>query len=461
MENVETPQIEDSIISFKKIMAVAYPAVISMLSMNIMQIADRTFLSRYSLDDFAASMPAGVLSFSILSVFMGIASYVTALSSQYFGAKQKRRSTRATWQGIYFAIVAGILIVCVSPFTANLFSIIGHDKSLISLERKYFFIMNAFAPFFLTMLAMHGFFNGIGKTKIPMWISLLANSLNIILDYIFIFGKLGLPPMGVGGAALATLISGIIAVLVQFTIFFSKKYRDEFGTLKYFRFFPSMIKRLLRFGSPAGIRFFFVNAAMGVVIMLLGKLGKAQLTAANMAFTIESVAFIPVFGLSIGIGIVSGMEIGAGRIKNVYRVASRGVLAAFIFDVVACVLFLLLTESIINIFNSGSEKETFGEVAKYAVVLVRMATIWVLFDSVSIILSGILNSAGDTLFLLITTIILSSAVAFGLPILFLSLGLNNIYLIWSAIIAYVVINSIVVLTRFLSGAWEKISLIER
>ena len=431
-----------------------------MVSVNIMQFADRAFLARHDLAHFTASMPAGIYSFALLSVFLGITGFVANLVAQYYGARRSAECAGATWQGIYFSLLCGTFLLVLSPLAVRLFRVVGHAENLIPLESQYFYLMIVSGLFHLLGNSIAGFFNGIGKTRIPMVVAVVANCFNVLMNWILIFGKLGLPALGILGAGIATALGGLVSVALLAAVFLSRSNRSTYGTLRARGVQREMIGRLLKFGMPAGVQFFLDMAAFSIFILLIGTLGEIELSAANMAFTIESVAFMPLLGLSLGVSIIAGQEMGARRPENVYRVARKGIIVGVLFNAVLVFVFLILPDALMSIFDSGREMEKFAQIRQYAKPLIQLAAAWIFFDAIAIVVSGTLRAVGDTVFLMTTIGALSLLIIVVPSYVLIAVLRKPVIYAWILIVVYVVVLCFVFLVRFYRGRWEKIQVIE-
>ncbi len=442
--------------SLRRIIRIASPAIITMVSVNIMQFADRTFLARYDLAHFTASMPAGIYSFALLSVFLGITGFVANLVAQYYGARQSPECARATWQGVYFSLLCGTLLLALSPAAVRLFRAVGHAENLIPLESQYFYCMIVSGLFHLLGNSLAGFFNGIGKTRIPMVAAVIANGFNILMNWILIFGKLGMPALGILGAGIASALGGLVSVILLAAIFLSRSNRSNYGTLRAHGIQRGILGKLLRFGMPAGVQFFLDMAALSIFVLLIGTLGEIELSATNMAFTIESVAFMPLMGLSLGVSIIAGQEMGARRPMNVYKVARKGIAVGVVFNTALVFVFLFLPDVLMSVFNSGREIEKFSQIQQYAKPLIQLAAAWIFFDAIAIVVSGTLRAVGDTVFLMATIGILSLLIIVIPSYVLIAVLHKPVIYAWLLIVVYVVVLCFVFLVRFYRGKWEKI-----
>ena len=196
---------------YKQLLGVAVPLILSTAAWSVQHFVDRMFLSWYSSEAIAAATPAGVLNFSIMSLFIGTASYVSTFVAQYYGAKRYHRIGPILWQGVYISILGEFFLISLIPLAAPLFDLIGHDQLVRSNEVIYFKILCLGGGPIIASSAMAGFFAGRGNTWPIMWVNLTATLVNIVMDYVLIFGNWGSPEMGIKGAGIATALSQVFA----------------------------------------------------------------------------------------------------------------------------------------------------------------------------------------------------------------------------------------------------------
>ncbi|MCG2716990.1 MAG: MATE family efflux transporter, partial [Candidatus Marinimicrobia bacterium] len=213
---------------YRELLRIAIPLILSTSAWSIQHFVDRMFLTWYSPETIAAAMPAGVFNFTIMSLFIGTASYISTFVAQFYGSKQFRNIGPIVWQGIYIAIIGGIFHFLLIPLAKPIFGFIGHAQDIQSLEIIYFQVlcMGAFPA--IASSALSGFFSGRGKTWPLMWINVLVTATNIVLDYFLIFGNGGFPELGIKGAAIATVISACVGFLIYLIIILRPSFCKEY-----------------------------------------------------------------------------------------------------------------------------------------------------------------------------------------------------------------------------------------
>ena len=295
---------------YRETLRVAWPLIISMGSFTLMQFTDRLFLAWHSAVSIQAALPAGILSFTMVSGFMALAGYANTFVAQYHGAGETGWCSRATAQGILLALASWPLTLALIPIGLWLLRVSGHAPAVLEEERAYFTILMLGCVSAPLTAALGGFFSGRGDTFTTMITNVIGNLLNIALDYAMIFGHWGFPAMGIRGAAWATVIAGFVSPALLFILFFSRRFNSTFQTRREFRYDPALMRRLIRFGLPAAAHLVLDVGAFTLFVLLTGRLGGTALAASNIALSINNIAFMPLIGISIAASILVGQYQG-------------------------------------------------------------------------------------------------------------------------------------------------------
>jgi MATE family multidrug resistance protein len=438
----------------------AVPLILSTGSWSIQHFVDRMFLAWYSTEALAAAMPAGMTNFAVLTPFLGTTGYVSTFVAQYYGAGRRERIGPALWQGIYVALIGSVLVMVPALWAGKFFALVGHDPAIQSNETIYYFILAMGSVPALVSSAMGGYFSGLGKTKVVMWVNLLATAVNILFDYLMIFGAWGFPRWGMAGAAVATVISAVVSMAVYGWIILDSKNEKAYRTRSGWRFDRELFGSLIKFGFPNGVQFFVDMAGFTVFILLVGRLGSVPLAATNIAFNVNTLAFMPMIGFGIASSIMVGQNLG----RKDPQAASYGVWSAFhltfAYMLVVSLLYVLTPGLFLAPFAARSDPAQFAAIGPMAVVLLRFVALYSLFDGMNIIFSGAIKGAGDTKFVMYMVLLVS---LFGLTlpsylgIILLGWG---IYASWGIATFYVCALGLSFFLRFMTGKWKTMSVIE-
>ncbi len=440
-----------------EVLNLAVPLIISIGSESVLMFTDRMFLSWYNTDAMAAAMQAGIASYGIASLFYGTVSYVNTFVAQYTGASQNNKIGPAVWQGIYIAIVAGILLLFLIPVTGQIFLWMGHSPDVRGYEVIYFQIMCVNALPMLISAALGGFFTGRGDTRTVMWVNLAGVSINIMLDYLLIFGKFGFPRWGVAGAAWATVASSVFIVAVYFYIFTRRQHREKFSTVEGFGFDGDIVRRLLRYGLPSGMQFMLDICAFAAFIMFVGRISSTALAATSVAFGINTLAFMPMIGIGVAVTTLVGQSLGRNEPSMAAKSTWSGFFITYVYMATIAAGYWFFPKVFLYPFSIGASD--YAAIEPVAIKLLAFVAFYCLFDGGNIIFSAALKGAGDTRFVMYITIILGW-LFMVVPTWLLVKSGYGVYWAWSFATAYVCTLALVFLMRFLAGKWKNMRVIE-
>jgi len=443
-------------------MHVAWPLIINSGAFAVLNFCDRLFLSWHDEAEFRASLPAGILFFTLVCGFMALAGFTNTFVAQLWGAGDKQGCARATSQGIIFSVLSLPIIMALTPVGLWLLRISGHGAEVLALEEEYFKILMWCGGGMTLGSALSSFFSGRGKTFVIMGCNIFANGLNILLNYVLVFGKWGFPEMGIAGAGWATVIGSWVSPLIFALLYFSKPINAEFKTFKNLRYDPWLFKRMIRFGLPSGLHWFLDVAAFTIFVLLIGRMGPIAHIASNIALSINLIAFMPMIGMGMAASILVGQYLGRNEPGHAEQVGWLALKIGVVYIIFIGATFLLFPGFYINVFEGNAAGSVpFGELLKTVRILLVMLALWGVADAAALILSGALKGAGDTHFVMY----FQSAVAWGFLVLgqFLIVLVFklNIYVSWAWTLLYIIILGVGFSLRFRSSRWKSIDLLDR
>ena len=445
---------------YKEVLKIAGPLILSMGSWSLMHFIDRVFLTWFSSEALAAALPAGLLSFAFGSFFLGTAGYVNTFVAQFYGAKRYGEVGAAVWQGVHFSIVAGLLMLGLLPFSPWIFEVTGHPVALRAMEVTYFNILTAGMGATFVMSALSTFFSGRGDTMTVLWVNLVVVVLNIGLDYVWIFGVWIFPESGIAGAGYATVAAQALGCVLFFGLVLRKSFRQTYNTLQGWRFRWPLFKRLWKFGAPNGLQFMVEIMGFAIFVLLVGRLGTVELAATNLAFNINTLAFVPMLGVGIAVSTLVGQYLGDNQPDPAERSTYSALFLSVSYMIVMGVSFWVLPDLFMMPFESGADAEAFAPVREVAIILLRFVAIYCIMDAGYIVFSAAIKGAGDTKFVMWVTSIASFVVMIlptYLAVVTLGLGL---YAAWCSVITYLALMSVIFWLRFRGGKWKTMRVID-
>lgn len=430
--------------------------IVSQASETVMLFVDRLFLSRVSKLHLSAAMSGGLMNFTVASIFVGIAGYVNAIVAQYYGADRRENCAKATAQSVYFSLMAIPILVVIAIVVPSFFRWIGHDPGQVPLESTYAQWLIAGAVVILLRHALTGFFLGIGKTRIVMISNIAAMLVNVPLNYVLIFGRLGFPELGIVGAAIGTLGGGVTAAAILFAGYLSKGIDREYATRSSWAFDRELFARLLRFGAPAGVEIFLNVLAFNLFVQLMHGYGADVAASTTITFNWDIVAFIPMLGLGVATTAVVGQYVGAEDLEGARRTTLLALRIGWIYSGSMMLLFFFGARSLVGLFSAGFADT--GEVSALAITMLRLAGLYTMADSTQLVFAGALRGAGDTRWVMRASAILHWLFA-TIAVVLIRVVRTPPVLVWLFFIGFVISMGVTMFLRFRSGKWREFRLI--
>ncbi len=442
-----------------RLLAIAFPMVLSQASDTIMLFVDRLFLSRLGEAYLAASMSGGLTQFMVSSFFIGTIGYVTAIVAQYYGAKRFDMCGKTTFQALLLALMSYPVLLGISPLIRYFFMVAGHSTEQVRLGYIYFQTLIFGSVFLVLRFALAGFFIGIGRTTVVMIANFAGVLVNIPVNYILIFGKLGFPQMGLRGAAIGTIFGNMMIFIILFVFYLRGKNRADFKTHQSFGFHKSIFKKLLRFGIPAGIEMFLGVTAFNLFVQFMHSYGTDVAAAVTIAFNWDIVAFIPMIGMGHATTAIVGQNIGAENYGEAKKSTYTALKVAWVYSFSMVFLFVFGSRVLVGAFASGFEGDT-DSITTLATTMIRLASLYTLADSAQLVFTGALRGAGDTKWIMRISVSLHWAFAVIAIILIRIVQVPPIFG-WMLLILFIMSLGVTMFFRFRREKWKSIDLIQR
>lgn len=394
---------------YSLILKIIVPILITQVAIYLISFFDILMSSRYGTSDLAGVSIGSSIWMPIYTGLSGILLAITPIVSQLVGAKKEQLAKQAVQQGLYVALVLSACIFII------LFSwldwILGNmqlDAAVHNIAKSYIHAMCAgLIPLFL-FFVLRCFIDALGQTRVTMIITLLGTPINIFLNYIFIFGKFGAPELGGVGAGVATAITYWLIFFI--TVWIIAK-RVPFEHFTIFREWPKLQwlswKEILVIGVPIGISLFAETSIFSAVTMMMSSFSTEIIAAHQIAINFTSLLYMVPLSISMGVTILVGFEIGAGRLRDAKIYSYLCVGTAIVFSFFSACLLYLLREQIATMYSADEL------VLKNAQVFLVYAAIFQLSDSIQAPVQGALRGYKDVTITFIMAII--SYWIIGLP----------------------------------------------
>jgi len=445
--------------SYRELLRIAVPLIITSASFTVQNFCDRMFLAWYSPEALQAAVPAGILFFTLVCGFMSTAAFANSLVAQYYGSGDLNSCSRSVAQALLLALFSFPLILLLIPAGLWMLTFSGHAPAVLAEEKIYFSILMLGGVQLPLSSAVSSFYSGRGLTAVIMRCAIAGTAVNLLLNWLLIFGIGPFPEMGIAGAAIASAVSGFVSPVIMLALYFSPRNNRLYDTRRLFYFDGPLFRRLLRFGVPAGVHMALDIGAFSLFVLLVGRLGEAAFMAANIALSVNMIAFMPAIGIGQAAGTLVGQHMGRRDPEGASRAGWRAVVVGCVYTSAAALTFLLIPDFYVHLFARGDVP--FEEVFEPARMLLIFAAGWGLMDAANLILSGALRGAGDTHFVMwYQTVMAWGFFATG-EVLIVLVFKQGVLAAWAWALVYIFLLAVGMIARFRSKRWQRIELIER
>ncbi len=441
---------------WREILALATPVVISKLSFTAMGLVDTAMVGRLGVVEQGAVGIATTYMFTVYVFGLGLLGVVNTYVSQYHGAGRERACGLVLGQGVRLAVIAGSITLAIVLASAPLFRLAGLSDVVSELGYSYMFWRSLGVAGVFGYWAYNGFLEGIGQTRTPMIIALVANVVNIVLDAVLIFGLGPFPELGVNGAGIATAASNLF-MLGCFVVVVHRRgspYR-RFGVDRVReRLVWPLVRGMIRVGTPMGFQFFFEVGAYLVISIMVGWIGDIELSANQVAVRLLSISFMTAWGISVAATTLVGRHQGEKRPDLAARAGWRTLIIVLIFSAFCAALFAGLPGPLARLFAP------YEEVAILVIPLLYVAAAYQVLDGLNMVAYGALRGAGDTRWPMWAVICTSWGI--GIPVVYLlairlELGILGA---WLGMLVMITLQASLLVGRFARGPWRTMSVVD-
>jgi MATE family multidrug resistance protein len=467
-----------------EMLVLAAPVVATMASFTLMQFVDKLMVSRISPDPIwiTAQSNGGLMVWVPVSCIMGVLTMINTYVSQHLGAGTPQRAPAYAWNGLWIAVAAWTLLIPFGFLLPTIFGWAGHadppsDPRLIGLESQYGRVLVFGCVLTMATRGIAQFFYGMHRPLVVLVAAIVGNLTNCGLNLVLIFGNgsmpaefgafgdaaraiavaLSIPPTGLWGAAVATLVGLAVEFSIPFALFLGPGMNRRLGTRAAWRPSGRHIRDLLRLGWPGGLMFGNEMICWALfTVVLVGVYGPVHSTAGYIALQWMHMSFMPAIGLSVAVTAIVGRCMGMGRPDLAARRTWQGLGVTLAYMGVCAVLFVVLREPMIRLFvPEAMDPGTLRELVRIGGRLMIAAAAFQLFDALGITLNGALRGAGDTVWPGVVTVVLNwgCIVGGGVAMNRWRPDLESLGP-WIAASAYIVLVGLAFLARFLGGGWK-------
>ncbi|MEX2131905.1 MAG: MATE family efflux transporter, partial [Pseudohongiellaceae bacterium] len=386
------------------LVSIAAPMMVSQGAFAVMIFTDRYFMSQLDPAHMAAALGGGVATFFSICFFTGVLSYANALSAQYLGAAQPHKCSLVVTQGLIMTVVSLPLLALIAFFVAGIFEWMGHAPEQVALERSYYLILMLGSVFTLAKVCIASYFAGIARTRVVMICDVCGMLINVPLSYVLVFGKLGLPALGLAGAGLGTIMASAFSLSLFLGFYLHRDNRRLFSVGNSFRLDKPILRRYLRLGVPSGVELFLNVAAFNLFLLMFQSYGVVQGASAAIVFNWDILSYVPMIGVNIGVTSLIGRFVGAGDMERANQVISAGFLVAVSYSAVLAIIFISFRFPLVEVF--APPQGDFSEIRELAGFMMIGLSTYAMCDAIILVSGGVLRGAGDTRWVMTASTIL-------------------------------------------------------
>ena len=431
----------------RQLTALAGPIFVETLLVMMLGAVDTFMLSRHSDNSVAAVGVVNQLMNLVFLLFEVISLGTSILCSQYIGAKRRDKVIQVVGISLIFNLISGLLLSgCLYLFADKFLSLMGLRPDLMSEGLPYMKIVGGFAFLQAVSLSLSASLRSANKAKYPMYISLVVNVLNIIGNYTLIFGKFGMPALGVEGAAISTSFCRFVSVILLFVILL-KKHIPSFPK-EYFRPFPWIeLKNLLKIGIPSAGEHMSYSLSQVVIAYFINMISNEALATRTYIVNIVMFTYIFALALSQGGAILIGQLVGMKKIRAAYTIGKRIMRLGVAMSVSLSFITALFGTQILSMLTSDPWIISTGAMILWVEILLENGRALNFFGV------NALRSAGDIYFPVIIGIIVMWGIqVVGSYILGITLGWGLIAM-WAVFALDENIRGLIFVRRWNSFKW--------
>lgn len=433
-------------------MKLAYPVILGMLGHTLVGFVDNIMVGQLGTAELAAVSLGNSFLFIAMSLGIGFSTAITPLVAEADGEKNIQKGKEAFNHGILLCTVLGaalfLMILAIKPLMYHM----GQPEEVVQFAMPYLNLV-AFSLVPLIMFqAFKQFADGLSQTKYAMWATILANVINVVLNYVLIFGKFGFPELGIIGAAIGTLISRIVMLaFIWILLRYKDKFKPYFERFSFKNIKRSILKKIINLGFPSALQMLFEVAIFTAAIWLSGVLGKNPQAANQIALNLSSMTFMVAMGLGVVAMIRVGNQKGLQNFTDLRRIALSIFLLTILIEIIFATIFIIFHNDLPRLYLD--EHDAINQIDNFKVIalaakLILVAAIFQITDGVQVVVLGALRGLQDVKIPTLLTFIAYWVI--GFPISYF-LGKEEVYGsvgIWLGLLAGLTASAIMLYIRF-------------
>lgn len=440
--------------TLRTLLRLAVPMVLARASQSAITFADTIQVKHLGFKAIAATATGGLNVMGFVILAMGVAFIVQSFVSQLSGRGDRDDTPRFAWYGLAISLIAAVVGAAMIPLVGPALALTGYSVEVRDQMTSYMAIRMLSIGAIVGTEALGNWFGGLGNTWMQMVAGIITMVAAVVLNWVLIDGHLGAPAMGVDGAALASTIASFLG-FGFLAVAFWRRWGGA-PTAPTTRLSLRELGRVLRFGFPNGINWFLEFAAFQLFVnVVLASLGDETVAALNVVIAVNSLSFMPAFGLASAGAILAGQAIGRDARDTVWPQVKVTLLCTMTWMGVIALGYVVFPARVLSLFAS----DTSGQLVAIGTTMLAISAAWQLTDAISMTIAETLRAAGDTTWTAAARIVLAWALFVPSALLVTRLGGGPTGAML-CLVGYMGLLALALAWRFKSGRWKQIQLIE-
>lgn len=437
--------------SFITIIALALPAMIENILQVFIGVVDTYFIGKIGTEAIAGVGVTNLIMNIYIAFFIALGVGTTAIVSRNIGANNTENANDAVKQSVIMALGIGIVFGIINlVFSKKILLLLGAEERVLRYALPYFLSVAVPSVFLCLMMILSSALRGSGDTKTPMKVMIIANIINIILDYILIFGIFNFAGLGILGAGIATTISRVVGVILLLQKINSDKTKIHINILDKWNINKDILKSITRIGLPAAFEKLIMRFGQLVYGGMIIKIGTEAYAAHNIAGTIETFSYLPGMGFGVAAATLVGQSLGAKKKDEAHKIGLMSYFLATVFMILIGVIFYIFAPIFARLFSEDKE------VIDLVVKVLRIIALFQPFLCMTLVITSILQGAGDTKFPMYSTLIgIWGVRVLGVYVLGIKLNMGLVG-VWIAYALDLTVRGVILMIRFINGKWKEI-----
>ena len=437
----------------RALLVLGLPLIGSNLAQMALHVTDTVMLGWYGTVELASAVLGASTFFIIFILGSGFALAVTPLVASALGRGDETRVRRDTRMGMWLSVLFGLCVLPLTWWSGPIFAAAGQEPDVVRLGQDYLRIAGFGMIPALLVMVLKSFLSAFERAGIVLWATLAGVVLNVLLNWMLIFGNWGAPELGVRGAAVASVATQMLTLAVL--VLYSARH-PVLAPYQLFRRFwrpdPPALAQVFRLGWPIGLTGLFESGLFEATAIMMGWIGAVELASHGIALELAAIAFMVHLGLSNAATVRAGRAFGQDDMRGLRDGALVAMAMSLIFGAVVVVVFVLFPAPLIGLFLDPANPQG-PQIIAYGSALLAVAALFQIADATQVMGLGLLRGVHDTRAPMIIASV--SYWLIGIPVSYVlafKAGMGGVGL-WLGLVVGLVVAAVLLMVRFWRGRW--------